>query len=324
MARIRTIKPEFWTDEKVVELSAFARLLFIGLWNFCDDEGRMVYSPKRIKMQVFPADSLDISELFGELRRASLITVYDVENVEYLQVSNFAKHQKVDKRSPSKYPGPPNPPESPRIPTTDQGRDQGKDQGKKISEGAKKIAPSALGKNLGVGDSLPGDPLPAPSGDGGAPTPFNESIIAPVDSKPANGALNAKLELVKKGKQTHSPKTTETWDAYASAYAQRYGISPVRNAKINGMLARFLQRVPLDEAPQIAAFYLRSNRQLYVAAKHCVDLLLRDAEGLRTEWATGKIGTETQARQADKTQANANVWGKLLDEVRAANGGAKP
>jgi hypothetical protein len=46
MARIRTIRPEFWTSEQVTECSMPARLLFIGLWNFCDDGGRMPYSPK--------------------------------------------------------------------------------------------------------------------------------------------------------------------------------------------------------------------------------------------------------------------------------------
>lgn len=129
MARIRSVKPEFWTDEKVVELSPFARLLFIGLWNFADDDGRMVHSPKRIKMQVLPADDVDCSELLGEIRRASLISVYVVDGVEYLQINGFAKHQKIDKRSASKLPPPSNPPEFPRIPTTDQGRDQGRDQG---------------------------------------------------------------------------------------------------------------------------------------------------------------------------------------------------
>ena len=124
MARIRTVKPEFWTDEKVVELSAFARLLFIGLWNFCDDDGRMVYSPKRIKMQIFPADNMDISELFGELRRASLISVYQFDSVEYLQVDKFTKHQKIDKRTASKLPAPPTSAESPRItPTDSNGRE---------------------------------------------------------------------------------------------------------------------------------------------------------------------------------------------------------
>lgn len=53
MARIRTVKPEFWTDEKVVECSISARLLFIGLFNFADDKGCLERSPKRIKMQVF-------------------------------------------------------------------------------------------------------------------------------------------------------------------------------------------------------------------------------------------------------------------------------
>lgn len=113
MARIRSIKPDFWTDEKVVELSPFARLLFIGLWNFVDDEGRMTYSPLSIKLKILPADSLDISELLGEIRGKSLITVYPVDGIEYLQVNGFASHQKIDKRTPSKLPPPPNSPEKP-------------------------------------------------------------------------------------------------------------------------------------------------------------------------------------------------------------------
>lgn len=142
MARIRTIKPEFWTDEKVVELSAFARLLFIGVWNFCDDDGRMVYSPKRLKMQIFPADTIECSELVGEIRRASLIEIYDVDGIEYLQVCGFAKHQKIDKRSASKLPAPPDPAEFPRItPTEGKGM-----EGIKEKEGIKEntnVAPSA-------------------------------------------------------------------------------------------------------------------------------------------------------------------------------------
>ncbi len=116
MARIRTIKPEFWTDEKVVELSAFARLLFIGIWNFCDDEGRMVYSPKRIKMQIFPADAVDIAALFVELTAAGLVQVYAAGDAEYLQVRGFARHQKIDKRSPSRLPAPSSPAEFSRLP----------------------------------------------------------------------------------------------------------------------------------------------------------------------------------------------------------------
>jgi hypothetical protein len=119
VARIRTIKPEFWVDEKVVECSAFARLLFIGLWNFADDDGRMEYREKKIKMQIFPSDTLDISELIGELRRENLIEVYTVDNKQYLQICGFCKHQKVDKRSASKHPSPPDPADFPRVPPTE-------------------------------------------------------------------------------------------------------------------------------------------------------------------------------------------------------------
>lgn len=130
MARIRSIKPEFWTDEKVVELSAFARLLFIGLWNFADDEGRMVCSPKRIKMQIFPSDSVDCSALLGEIRGESLIELYVVDGQEYLQINGFTKHQKVDKRTPSKLPPPPDHhPESPRVVPT-EGIKEGIKEGK--------------------------------------------------------------------------------------------------------------------------------------------------------------------------------------------------
>jgi hypothetical protein len=135
MARIRTIKPEFWTDEKIVELSPYARLLFIGIWNFCDDDGRMVYSPKRLKMQIFPSDNVDCSELVGEIRGESLIKVYAVDNVEYLQVCGFEKHQKIDKRTASKLPSPPNSPESPRItPTEGKGMEGIKEGNKSACE----------------------------------------------------------------------------------------------------------------------------------------------------------------------------------------------
>jgi len=134
MARIRSIKPEFWTDEKVVALSPLARLLFIGMWNFVDDEGRADFSPARLKMQILPADSADVSELLGEIRREKLIEVYAIDGKEYFQVRGFAKHQKVDARRASKLPPMPNCAELRRIAPTDQGRDQGKEGIKDNSE----------------------------------------------------------------------------------------------------------------------------------------------------------------------------------------------
>lgn len=116
MARIRTIKPEFWTSEQVVSCSIPARLLFIGLWNFCDDYGIHPRSLRRIKMEIFPGDydmTLEvIDELIGELENArgpgdkhGLVRRYDVDGHGYLQVTGWSRNQKID-RPTSRWPPP--------------------------------------------------------------------------------------------------------------------------------------------------------------------------------------------------------------------------
>lgn len=106
MARIRTVKPELWTDEKVAECSIAARLLFIGMFNFADDNGNLVNSPKRIKMQIFPADSLDCEPLIKELMTHELLTEYSVNEVSYLNIKGFNKHQKINRPSKTTIPRP--------------------------------------------------------------------------------------------------------------------------------------------------------------------------------------------------------------------------
>jgi hypothetical protein len=91
----------------------------------------------------------------------------------------------------------------------------------------------------------------------------------------------------------------------------------VRNATVNGQLANLVNRLGADEAPAVAAFYVRSNNGRYVAAGHSVGMLLMDAEKLRTEWATGRQGTATQAQQADRTQTNLNAFSTLIAEAQA-------
>ncbi len=112
------------------------------------------------------------------------------------------------------------------------------------------------------------------------------------------------------------PPSGEIWTAYAQAYASRYGVPPVRNPKINGQITQLLARLGA-EAKHVAGFYLQHNARRYVECKHPVGMLLKDAEGLRTEWATKTTITETQARRADRTQATANVFLPLIEEARA-------
>ncbi len=118
------------------------------------------------------------------------------------------------------------------------------------------------------------------------------------------------------------PVSAETWTAYAAAYRQRYGVDPVRNATVSAQLAAFVKRLGAEEAPQVAAFYVRHNGAFYVRNKHATGPMLKDAEGLRTEWATGRMVTNTEAQQQDRKQNTVNAFAPLLAEARAreANG----
>jgi hypothetical protein len=107
MPRSRVIKPDFTTDEKLVECSIQARYLFAMLLMFLDDKGRGQYNPKRVKMQVFPADSIDVEPLLHELISVGVLRDYEVAGVHYLCAPNFLKHQSVKHPSKCTVPAPP-------------------------------------------------------------------------------------------------------------------------------------------------------------------------------------------------------------------------
>jgi hypothetical protein len=117
MARIRTVKPEFWSDERMSSVSLEARLLFLGLLNLADDEGRLRGHPSLIRGALFPYDDIKATQVAGwlaQLERAGRVQPYQVDGESYLWVRNFAKHQRIDRPTPSKLPAPPEKSESTR------------------------------------------------------------------------------------------------------------------------------------------------------------------------------------------------------------------
>lgn len=95
MARIRTIKPEFFTSEDIVELDPMARLLYIALWCEADKEGRLVWKPKTFKMRYFPADDCDIDALADALVTRGLVCLYG-ESLAF--IPSFKDHQHINPR----------------------------------------------------------------------------------------------------------------------------------------------------------------------------------------------------------------------------------
>lgn len=104
MARIRTIKPEFFTSEDIVSLSPMARLLYISTWCEADKEGRLVWKPVTFKLRYFPGDKCDIQALCQELVSAGLVVLYG-EGLAF--IPKFNAHQHLNPReTPSKLPEP--------------------------------------------------------------------------------------------------------------------------------------------------------------------------------------------------------------------------
>lgn len=100
MSRIRTVKPDFWVSEQVLSCSPLSRLLFIGMWNFCDDHGIHPASYVRLRAEVFPGDNHTLDDLKGwinELINQELVREYTVENKQYWIVTGWHKHQRIDR-----------------------------------------------------------------------------------------------------------------------------------------------------------------------------------------------------------------------------------
>lgn len=110
MSRIRTIKPSFFKSDDVSALPLRARLTWIGLWTQCDDQGRTKDHVKLIKADVWPLDQVSLSDIEDDLRvlaEQGRIVRYRVGGERYLAVTNWGRHQRINRPSASSIPPPP-------------------------------------------------------------------------------------------------------------------------------------------------------------------------------------------------------------------------
>lgn len=112
MARIRTIKPEFFRSRSLARCSIPARLTFAGLWCEADDHGHGVADPRILKGVLWPLDDeIDPAGVAGqlhELAETEHITLYEVDGEPYYEIVHFEAHQSAAyRRGEAKYPPPP-------------------------------------------------------------------------------------------------------------------------------------------------------------------------------------------------------------------------
>lgn len=108
----------------------------------------------------------------------------------------------------------------------------------------------------------------------------------------------------------------QTWLTYSTAYQDRYQTPPVRNATVNSCVREFVKRIGQEEAPRVAEFYVWVNDQYLIRNGHPFQILTKNAEGYRTQWATGRAVTGTQARQIEKTASNKSAADEAKEILR--------
>ena len=197
MARIRTVKPEFWRDEKVIMVQPVARLLFIGLLNFANDDGVLKDSPLQIKLDIFPADTKigpqEVNKYLHELVKERMIVRYvaDYKGKErpFLHIRGFTDHQYISRPTPSDLPGPPLKAEL----------NQASQESSESSTGV--VLPEGKGREGKGKEGI--TPLP-PEGDEVGRVPYQEIIelwnkCAPIGLPRAKGLNDKRRKFIKAG-----------------------------------------------------------------------------------------------------------------------------
>lgn len=102
MARIRTIKPEFFRHEALYEAECAERLplriAFAGLFTVADREGRFKWAPRVLKLDVLPFDDLKFEDVLCALEKHRFIVRYEVGGEVFGYIPTFTKHQHVNQR----------------------------------------------------------------------------------------------------------------------------------------------------------------------------------------------------------------------------------
>lgn len=113
MARIRTIKPEFFRHESLYEAERDTglplRVAFAGLWTTADREGRFKWKPKQLKLDCLPFDEIDFSDVLEELANIKCIVKYQLNDELFGFIPSWKDHQVINQReSQSSLPAPEN------------------------------------------------------------------------------------------------------------------------------------------------------------------------------------------------------------------------
>lgn len=175
------------------------------------------------------------------------------------------------------------------------------DQGRKnIRRGSEKSPTNQVTSNQGTNQVTSNQDLPE-----GSDKPNQTGTLVLVVDQTSGPRVEIPADMP--GPKDQTCKTFKAWANYAMAYRKRYQCWPVWNAAAGGMLGKLVDRLGVDVAHSVAAYYLTINDSRIVNDCHSLNNLIAKAEAYHTQWATGRQMNSRTARQIEDTQANMNA-----------------
>jgi hypothetical protein len=110
MARIRSIKPDFWDSPDTARASLRCRLFYIAMWNWADDWGIGDANAGRLVSFAFPNDNdisaADYPTLRREVSECYGVDFYEVAGRQFYAIPTWETHQRTEKKARRSNPGP--------------------------------------------------------------------------------------------------------------------------------------------------------------------------------------------------------------------------
>lgn len=159
MARIRTIKPEFWSSPGTAKASPAARLLYIAMWNWADDYGIGTANMKELAAFAFPNDthptSTELPSLCKEVADCFDTVFYTVRGRPYFAIPTWEQHQRTERRAKGRNPGPGDPDAVPDLQICPSDGTSDDTHGTSVSTQGISLAGTEEQRNRGTEEELP-------------------------------------------------------------------------------------------------------------------------------------------------------------------------
>jgi hypothetical protein len=104
--RIRTVKPEWRLDQRMLRSGHEARIFSIVLLTLADDEGRGLWIESKMAVEAFPFDPDPLASLRSAARGLTpwYLHIYEIDGEGYFQILKFSRHQYIEKLRGSNVP----------------------------------------------------------------------------------------------------------------------------------------------------------------------------------------------------------------------------